>query len=66
MRRRGRPGGASNAGLLRSGSPARRRRRGKMRHAQRSTFSASGLTMFVGVPLMKFTTLSKAAPKYIS
>ena len=34
--------------------------------AQRSTFSASGLTMLVGVPLMKLTTLSNAAPKYIS
>ncbi len=33
---------------------------------QRRTFSASGLTMFVGVPLMKLTTLSNAAPKYIS
>ena len=30
---------------------------------QRVTFNASGLTMFVGVPLMKLTTLSNAPPK---
>ena len=33
---------------------------------QRSTFSASGLTMFVGLLLTKLTTLSKAALKYSS
>ena len=33
---------------------------------QRLTCSAPGFTMLVGVPLMKLTTLSKAAPKYIS
>ncbi len=34
--------------------------------AQRSTFSASGLTRWVGVLWMKLTTLSNAAPKYSS
>jgi D-3-phosphoglycerate dehydrogenase len=29
-------------------------------------FGAAGLTMLLGVPLMKFTTLSNAAPKYSS
>ena len=33
---------------------------------QRRTCNAPGLTMLVGVPLMKLTTLSKAALKYIS
>ena len=33
---------------------------------QRRTCSAPGLTMLVGVPLMKLMTLSKAAPKYNS
>ena len=33
---------------------------------QRLTCKAPGLTMLVGVPLMKLTTLSKAEPKYIS
>ena len=36
------------------------------RPAQRRTCSAPGLTMLVGLPLMKLTTLSKAWPKYIS
>ena len=34
--------------------------------AQRSTRRASGLTMLVGFWLMKFSTLSNAAPKYSS
>lgn len=33
---------------------------------QRRTCNAPGLTMLVGVPLMKLTTLSKAELKYIS
>ena len=33
---------------------------------QRRTCKAPGLTMLVGVPLMKLMTLSKAEPKYSS
>ena len=36
------------------------------RENQRRTCNDPGLTMLVGVPLMKLITLSKAAPKYIS
>lgn len=37
-----------------------------VRRVQRRTCSAPGLTILVGVPRMKLTTLSKAAPKYSS
>ncbi len=42
--------------------------RGGKAHAvnQRRTCRAPGLTMLVGVPLMKLMTLSNAAPKYSS
>ena len=46
-----------NAGNRRSG------RTGRGRDAQWRTLSASGLTMFVGLPSMKLTTFSKAARK---
>ena len=48
---------------------ARWRRRPQQRrghHHQRSTFSASGLTRFVGVLLTKLTMFSNAARKYVS
>ena len=41
------------------------RDRAALRH-QRNTFKASGLTMQVGWPAMKLTTLSNAALKYNS
>jgi len=48
------------------GAVSRQRVRTTTPASQRRTFNASGLTMLVGVPLMKLTTLSNAAPKYIS
>ena len=54
---------APEAGTPGEGAPIGR---GRQRGTGRSTFSASGLTMFVGWLLTKLTTLSNAALKYSS
>lgn len=54
----------SEAAWVRPWSPVYRT--GRAPKPQRRTCSDPGFTILVGVPLMKFTTLSNAAPKYSS